>query len=86
MTTPPYDSLLDEKCLTIWVSPSGKRHVGGWFGMVLCGAFVDSHNGWHYGDLTSVRWLGKIAQGIGYGSSTYCKRCVSSYKDVNVNA
>lgn len=79
------DSFLDERCMTIWTSPSGKRHVEGWFSETLCGRFLDRSNGWHYADLTSVRWLGKLAQGIGYGHSTYCKRCLANYKDVNVN-
>ena len=83
-------TFLDERCMTIWTSPSGKRHVGGWFGMVLCGAFVDSSNGWHYGDLTSVRYLAKIAQGwitspTGKISSTWCKRCINNYKDVIID-
>lgn len=73
-------TFLDERCLTIWTSPSGKRHVGGWFGMVLCGAFVDSGNGWHYGDLTSVGYLARIAQGK--PSNLWCKRCIGNYKDV----
>lgn len=82
MTT---STFLDERCMTIWTSPSGKRHVGGWFGMVLCGAFVDSHNGWSYYNECSVRWLAKLAQGVGHGHNTYCKRCIGNYKDVNID-
>lgn len=73
-------TLLDERCLTIYTSPSGKRHVGGWFGMVLCGAFVDTHNDWAWGGLHSVRYLAKIAQGK--PSNVWCKRCIGNYKDV----
>ena len=76
-------TLLDERCMTIWTSPSGKRHVGGWFGMVLCGAFVDSHNGWLGYDQCSVRYLAKVAQGR--PSSLWCKRCISNYKDVIID-
>lgn len=83
MTT---STLLDERCMTIWASPSGKRHVGGWFGMVLCGAFVDSHNGWKQKDLTSVRYLGRIAQmNTKYHYTNWCKRCINNYKDVIVD-
>ena len=77
-------TFLDEKCLTIYTSPSGKRHVGSWYGTVMCGAFVDSANGWHYGDLTSVRQLGRIAQ-QGTRSRIYCNRCLNNYKDVDIN-
>lgn len=73
-------TLLTERCMTIYESPSGKRHVGGWFGMVLCGAFVDSHNGWSYKYLTSVGYLAKVAQG--YVGPQWCKRCLANYKDV----
>lgn len=76
-------TFLDERCMTIWTSPSGKRHVGGWFGMVLCGAFVDSHNGWRWDHLTSVRWLGRMAQGN--NNSSWCKRCINNYKDVIID-
>lgn len=76
-------TLLDERSMTIYRSPSGKRHVGGWYGMVLCGAFVDSHNGWSYQDLTSVRWLARMAQ---RPSDNYCKRCLANYKDVIYDA
>lgn len=74
--------LLDERCLTIWTSPSGKRHVEGWFNQALCGAYIGR---WAWQELTSVRWLGKLAQGTGHGHNTYCKRCLANYKDVNVN-
>ena len=77
------NTLLDDRCMTIWTSPSGKRHVGGWFGMVLCGSFVDSHNGWSWKELTSVRYLGRIAQGK--PSSNWCKRCINNYKDVIID-
>lgn len=83
ITKPPYNSLLDERCLAVWESPSGKRHVEGWFSQTLCGKYIYN---WTWIELTSVRWLGKIAQGVGYRHTDYCKRCVSSYKDVNVNA
>ncbi len=80
MTT---STFLDEMCMTTWISPAGKRHVGAWYGQVVCGAFVDSHNGWRISSLTSLRYLGRIAQGP--QSGVWCKRCVNHYKDVNVN-
>ena len=77
-------TLLDERCMTVWTAPSGKKHVEGWFNQALCGKHIGQNWRWH--DLTSVRWLGKIAQGRGYGSGSYCKICASNYKDVNVDA
>lgn len=79
-----YDSLLDEKCITIYRSPSGKRHIGAWYGQVQCGAFVDTHNGWSWDQLTTLRWCGKVAQRPGING--FCKRCASQYKDVDINA
>ena len=79
-------TLLDERCLRVVASPSGKRHVEGWYGETLCGKWINyGYKQWGYSDLTSVRWLGKIAQSVGYGSNTYCKRCVSNYKDVDID-
>lgn len=77
-------SLLTERCLSVWTSPAGKRHVGGWFGTVLCGAFVDSHNGWRYIEEVSVKYLASIAQ-YGYDRN-WCKRCLNNYKDVILDA
>lgn len=79
-----YNSLLDEKCLTIWRSPAGLRHVGAWFGQVQCGAFVDTHSGWQYDHLTTVRWCARVAQRP--KANRMCKRCAKVYEDVDYNA
>jgi hypothetical protein len=84
MTTKVYNSLLDDREITMWRSPSGLRHVGSWYGQVACGAFVDSHNGWKYDGLTSLRWVGKISRLPNVNHM--CRRCASQYKDVNVDA
>jgi hypothetical protein len=84
MTTKVYNSLLDDRDLATWISPSGLLHVGAWYGQVACGAFVDSHNGWRYNGLTSLRWIGKISRRP--TPNSMCKRCASQYKDVNVDA
>lgn len=76
-------SFIDERTLAIWTSPSGKYHVEGWFSESLCGFFVDRANDWHWSHLTSVRFLGKMAQG--YVGPQWCKRCLAHYKDVNIN-
>lgn len=75
------NSLLDERCMTVWRSPSGLRHVEGWYGESLCGKWIDRST-WTYIDLTSIRYLGRISQGNGHG---FCKRCMNNYKDVKVN-
>jgi hypothetical protein len=77
-----YNTLLDERHLTVWTSPSGKRHVEGWFGETLCGSWIDRSGDWHYGELTSLRYLAKIAQNP---STTWCKRCINNYKDVRTS-
>lgn len=73
-------AFLDEPVLRIWRSPSGKRHVGAWFGQVACGAFVDSHSGWSMQSLTSLRYVGRISRRA--DTNNLCKRCASQYKDV----
>lgn len=35
-----------------------------------------------YGELTSLRYLAKISQNN--PSTTWCKRCLSNYKDVKI--
>lgn len=78
-------TLLDEQCLTLVSSPTGLRHVQGWYGETLCGKWINfGYKAWSYSDLTSVRWLGKIAKGSYHGR--FCKTCLRHYKDVNINA
>jgi hypothetical protein len=74
-------TFMDERCITIWTAPSGKRHVEGWFGEALCGKWIDK-SAWRYFDLTSLRYLGRI----GRNPSGYCKVCASNYKDVDIDA
>lgn len=79
-------TLLDDRCIRVVSSPTGKRHVQGWYGETLCGKWINfGYMKWGYSDLTTVRWLGKIAQGNPYGERHYCKTCLSNYKDVNIN-
>ena len=78
-------TLLDERVMRLVSSPTGKRHVQGWYGETLCGKWINfGYKAWSYSDLTSVRWLGRIAQ---QGSQRwYCKTCLNNYKDVDINA
>lgn len=73
-------AFIDEKDITLFSSPSGLRHVGAWFGKTVCGVFVDSHNGWEYGGLTSLRSLGRMSRSP--KANMMCKRCANEYKDV----
>jgi hypothetical protein len=76
-------SFIDECTMTLVSSPSGLRHVQGWYGETLCGKWINyGYKKWGYLNLTSVRALGKMAQGKVYGRSLYCKRCLANYKDV----
>jgi hypothetical protein len=83
-TRPVYDTFLDERVMDIWKSQSGKCHVAGWFNETLCGSYIAQPD-WEWYDRTSLRWLGKLAQGVGHGSRIYCKRCLNNYKGVNIN-
>ena len=79
------NTLLDERCMRLVSSPTGKRHVQGWYGETLCGKFINfGYQQWGFSDLTSVRFLGKIAQGKA-ASRWYCKTCLNNYKDVDIN-
>lgn len=77
-------TFLDEAAISTWRSPSGLLHIGSWYGTVACGAFVDSHKGWSYVTLTSLRYLGRISRRP--QANGLCKRCAAQYKDVNVDA
>jgi hypothetical protein len=78
-------TLLDESCLTIYESPSGKQHVEGWFGETICGTYINfGYKQWSYKWKVSLRYLGKVAQNPSHES--WCKRCLNTYKDVDVNA
>jgi len=73
-------SLLDERALTVFTSPSGMLHIGAWFGQTACGAYVDSHKGWSYQQLTSLRYVGRMSRRA--SANRMCKRCANEYKDV----
>lgn len=77
-----YDSLLDERCITIVESLSTKRHVKGWFETTVCGKYCGDSYSWEWVELTSLRYLAKISQNN--PSTTWCKRCLSNYKDVKI--
>ena len=80
-------TFMDERVMRLVSSPSGLRHVQGWYGETLCGVWINfGYKKWGFSDLTSVRWLGKIAQGKGYGSTQYCKRCMKNYEGMDTNA
>lgn len=78
-----YNSLLDDRCMTLWRSPTGLSHVEGWFGNTLCGRWVD-RNEWEYKGLTSIRYLGRISHKP--AENYFCKRCASNYRDVKTDA
>jgi hypothetical protein len=82
ITKPTYDSFLDERHLAVWESPAGKRHVEGWFSQTLCGSFLDRSRSWRWRELTSLRYLGRLANGNADG--VWCKRCLNNYRGMNV--
>ena len=71
-------TFLDERSMTLLISPSGLRHVQGWWNQTVCGKSYDNQWRWH--DRASLRWLGKMAQSDHRGY--FCKRCASHYKDI----
>lgn len=79
-TKPAYDSFLDDTCMSEYRSPSGLIHIGSWFGMAVCGVFIDTHNGWSYNGLTSLRRAGRMSRNA--QANRLCKRCANTYKDV----
>ena len=79
--TAPYDSFLDEECLREYTSPSSLLHIASWFGLSVCGVFIDTHNGWNYKGLTSLRRTGRMSRNA--NANRMCKRCARTYKDVS---
>ena len=76
-------TFLDEQTMQLVVSRSGTLHVKSWSNRTACGKDTwDSHR-WWYGGLTSLRWIGKLAQVP--ESNRFCKACARIYKDVNIN-
>lgn len=80
MTT-NFDSLLDERCMRLWRSPSGLTHVEGWFNETICHKYIDSGN-WQWWMLTSLRHVARMSQS---NSRDMCKVCAREYKDVIVD-
>ena len=79
MTTKEYNSLLDENWLVLIVSPSGLKHVRGWYGQAQCGSFEGEN--WDYHGLTNLRTLGRMSRRP--DANRMCKRCANQYKDVS---
>ena len=79
MTTKPYNSLLDERCMTLWLSPTGLSHIGSWFGEVQCGKVRGE--GWKYDGLTSLRIIGRMSRHP--QANRLCKQCAKGYEDVS---
>jgi hypothetical protein len=79
-----YSSFYDDTFMREYSSPSGLTHIASWFGMAVCGVFIDTHNGWRYKGLTSLRRAGRMSRNP--QANRLCKRCANNYKDVNVDA
>ena len=77
-------TLLDERCITVVESMSGKRHVRGWFETTLCGKYAGDPYVWSFLYLTSLRHVAKMSQNA--YANRMCKSCAKEYKDVDVNA
>ena len=73
-------AFVDEKALRMVFSPYHLAHVQGWFGETMCGRWIDYTKGWKMGNLTSLAWLGKIAQRP--KANRFCQQCAIHYKDV----
>lgn len=72
------DYFLDARELRMWRSPSGLRHVGGWYGQTICGAYPDAH--WVMEHLTSLRHAGRMSRNA--KANRMCQRCANTYKTV----
>lgn len=75
-----YDGLLDERCMSVWRSPSGLKHVESWFNLTVCGKYIHQ---WEFDSLTSLRHIGRMSRNP--KADRMCKNCASEYKDVNVD-
>ena len=76
-------TLLDENALTLIISQSGTLHVKSWSNRTACGKDTWDNYKWEFGGLTSLRWIGKLAQVP--ESNRFCRACARIYKDVNIN-
>lgn len=76
-------TLLDEEIMALVISQSNTTHVQAWFGRTACGKDCWDIHKWQYGGLTSLRWVGRLAQST--QPNHFCKGCARIYKDVNIN-
>lgn len=84
MTTKPYNSLLDDRCITVVESIQGRRHVKGWFDLTVCGKYCGDNYVWSFLYLTSLRHVGRMSKNP--QANRMCKSCANEYKDMNVDA
>jgi hypothetical protein len=83
-TSKPYNSFLDEPCITMVESMSGKRHVQGWFDHTICGRYCGDRYTWSFLYLTSLRHVGRMSRNA--YANRMCKTCANVYKDVDIDA
>jgi len=79
-TTKPYNSLLDERCITVVESIQGRKHVRGWYETTLCGKYAGDPYMWSFLYLTSLRHVAKMSRNP--YANRMCKTCAREYKDV----
>lgn len=70
----------NEKTLRMVCSSSNISHVKGWFEETVCGKYINYNKGWYMGSLTSLAYLGRIAQRP--KANMFCAQCARHYKDV----
>lgn len=76
-------AFVDEKAIRLVFSPSHLLHVQGWFGETICGKWINYPKGWKVGTLTSLTYLGSIAQRP--RANKFCATCAAEYKDINAD-
>jgi hypothetical protein len=73
------DIFLDERCISLYRSPSGLTHVGSGYDESVCGSFVKGPY-WQYTGLTSLRRVGRMSRDA--KANRMCKLCAREYEDV----
>ena len=76
-------TFLDEQTMQLVVSRSGTTHVKAWYSRTACGKDCWDNYKWESWGLTSLRWVGMLAQST--KPNHFCKGCARIYKDVNVD-
>ena len=76
-------TFLDEQTMQLVVSRSGTTHVKSWYSRTVCGKHCWDNYKWESRGLTSLRWVGRLAQST--KPNHFCKACARIYKDVNVD-